>query len=78
MCARSTAALEAAAEHIRQQYNVDVLSQTVDVTNADAVHGFVEAVVSRFGASRYLHHELGWAARQRISRGVAGGLAEGD
>ena len=50
MCARGTAALEAAAEHIRQQYKVDVLSQTVDVTNADAVHGFVEAVVSRFGA----------------------------
>ena len=49
MCARSTAALEAAADHIRQQYNVDVLSQTVDVTNADAVHGFVEAVASRFG-----------------------------
>jgi 3-oxoacyl-[acyl-carrier protein] reductase len=49
MCARSQAPLEAAAEQIRQQYNVDVLSQTVDVTSEGAVHKFVEAVASKFG-----------------------------
>jgi 3-oxoacyl-[acyl-carrier protein] reductase len=49
MCARSAATLETAAERIRQQYNVDVLSQTVDVTNGDAVRTFVEAVAAKFG-----------------------------
>jgi 3-oxoacyl-[acyl-carrier protein] reductase len=49
MCARRAAPLEAAAASIRKQYSVDVLSQALDVTNAEAVHGFVEAVVAKFG-----------------------------
>jgi 3-oxoacyl-[acyl-carrier protein] reductase len=50
MCARSVAPLEAAAASIRKQHSVDVLSQALDVTNAEAVRAFVEEVVSRFGA----------------------------
>ena len=37
MCSRNAAALEAAATAIRQQYNVEVLSEPLDVTNAEAV-----------------------------------------
>jgi 3-oxoacyl-[acyl-carrier protein] reductase len=48
MCARNAAPLEAAAGSIRQQYSVDVLSRALDVTDAAAVHEFVEAVVSKF------------------------------
>jgi 3-oxoacyl-[acyl-carrier protein] reductase len=51
MCARNAAALEAAAGHIRQQYNVEVLSDALDVTSAEAVRAFVEAVVAKFGAA---------------------------
>jgi 3-oxoacyl-[acyl-carrier protein] reductase len=49
MCARSAVPLEAAATNIRKQYNVDVLSHALDVTNEEAVHGFVEAVASKLG-----------------------------
>jgi 3-oxoacyl-[acyl-carrier protein] reductase len=49
MCARNAAPLEGAAASIRKQYNVDVLSHALDVTNEEAVHGFVEAVASKFG-----------------------------
>ena len=51
MCARNAAALEAAAVAIRKQYNVEVLSESLDVTSADAVRSFVEAVVAKFGAA---------------------------
>ena len=51
MCARNAAALETAAAQIRKQYNVDVLSEPLDVTSADAVRSFVEAVVAKFGAA---------------------------
>jgi 3-oxoacyl-[acyl-carrier protein] reductase len=51
MCSRNAAALEAAATAIRQQYNVEVLSEPLDVTNAEAVRTFVEAVVAKFGAA---------------------------
>jgi len=51
MCARNAAALEAAAEHIRKQHNVEVLSDALDVTSAEAVRAFVEAVVAKFGAA---------------------------
>ena len=51
MCSRNAAALEAAATAIRQQYNVEVLSEALDVTNAEAVRTFVEAVVAKFGAA---------------------------
>lgn len=50
MCARNAHALEDAAEKIRKQYNAEVFTQTLDVTNADAVHNFVSAVAAKFGA----------------------------
>ena len=50
MCARSTDTLEAAAAQIRKQYNAEVLSEALDVTSAEAVRSFVEAVVAKFGA----------------------------
>jgi 3-oxoacyl-[acyl-carrier protein] reductase len=51
MCARNAAALETAAAQIRKQYSVEVLSEPLDVTSADAVRSFVEAVVAKFGAA---------------------------
>jgi 3-oxoacyl-[acyl-carrier protein] reductase len=50
MCARSAGTLEAAAAQIRAQYNAEVLSEVLDVTNAEGVRSFVEAVVAKFGA----------------------------
>jgi 3-oxoacyl-[acyl-carrier protein] reductase len=49
MCARNATALQAAADRIRQQYSVEVLAEPLDVTDADAVHRFVDAVVAKFG-----------------------------
>src|SRR6266581_3251449 len=49
MCARNGDALESAAKSIRKQTGADVFAQALDVTNADAVHTFVEAVVQKFG-----------------------------
>jgi len=51
MCARNATALETAAAQIRKQYSVEVLSDPLDVTSADAVRSFVEAVVAKFGAA---------------------------
>lgn len=51
MCARNAAALETAAAAIRKQYNVEVLSESLDVTSAEAVRSFVEKVVAKFGAA---------------------------
>ena len=41
--------LQAAAERIEKQYSVEVFTQALDVTDAEAVHRFVDAVVSKFG-----------------------------
>jgi 3-oxoacyl-[acyl-carrier protein] reductase len=49
MCARNGEALEAAAGRIRKQSGADVFAQSVDVTNVDSVHQFVEAVVHKYG-----------------------------
>ncbi len=49
MCARNGEALEAAAGTIRKQSGADIFAQALDVTNAEAVHDFVEAVVQKFG-----------------------------
>src|SRR6266403_5403248 len=49
MCARNGEALEAAAGAIRKQSGADIFAQALDVTNAEAVHDFVEAVVQKFG-----------------------------
>src|SRR6266576_6641925 len=51
MCARNEQALAAAAEKIRKQYSVEVFQRALDVTDDHAVHGFVEAVVAKFGAA---------------------------
>jgi 3-oxoacyl-[acyl-carrier protein] reductase len=51
MCARSQPALRQAAERIQQQYNVRVLAEAFDVTDAGAVRDFVNSVVSRFGSA---------------------------
>jgi 3-oxoacyl-[acyl-carrier protein] reductase len=51
MCARNAPALKRAADEIREQYSAEVLDQTLDVTDADAVRRFVDAVVAKFGAA---------------------------
>jgi 3-oxoacyl-[acyl-carrier protein] reductase len=50
MCARNQQTLHAAAEKIRKQYNVEVLAQAFDVTDAVAVARFVAAVAEKFGS----------------------------
>ena len=49
MCARNEAALTQAADAIRQRYHAEVLTQALDVTNAQAVGDFVKKVASQFG-----------------------------
>ena len=49
MCARNSETLTQAAEAIRQRYPVQILAEVVDVTNAQAVHDFVEKVAARLG-----------------------------
>jgi 3-oxoacyl-[acyl-carrier protein] reductase len=51
MCARNPQTLQSAAEQIQKQHSVEVLAQPLDVTDADAVHRFVEAVVAKFGSA---------------------------
>ncbi|MFZ0321345.1 MAG: SDR family oxidoreductase [Candidatus Sulfotelmatobacter sp.] len=50
VCARNRQTLHAAAEKIRQQYNVEVLAEAFDVTDAAAVSRFVAAVAQKFGS----------------------------
>ena len=49
LCARNEATLAQAAEAIRQRYGGEVLAEAIDVTQAQAVQGFVEKVAARFG-----------------------------
>ena len=49
MCARNPQTLHAAAERIQKQHHAEVLAQDLDVTDAEAVHQFVDAVASKFG-----------------------------
>src|SRR3977135_1990855 len=51
MCARNAPALAEAAEKIKKQYSANVFYRSLDVTEAQAVHQFVEAVVNEFGAA---------------------------
>ncbi|HYA24290.1 MAG TPA: SDR family oxidoreductase [Terriglobales bacterium] len=51
MCARNEQTLRAAAEHIRKQHRTEVLASTVDVTDPDAVHSFVDETVAKFGSA---------------------------
>ncbi len=50
MCARNAQTLQSAAERIKKQYGVEVFAQALNVTDADGVNRFVEAVVSKFGS----------------------------
>lgn len=50
MCARNAAALNAVADKIRKESGVEVMAQTVDVTDPAAVHDFVDAVFKKFGS----------------------------
>src|SRR5437879_9896846 len=51
MCARNPQTLQQAAAAIRQKYNAEVFSEALDVTDAQAVHQFVEGVVAKFGSA---------------------------
>jgi 3-oxoacyl-[acyl-carrier protein] reductase len=51
MCARNAQNLEAAAAHLRQQHDVEVLTEAFDVTDPAAVKGFVDGVIAKFGAA---------------------------
>ncbi len=51
MCARNPQTLRAAAEEIRRRHNAEVFEQNLDVTDPDAVHGFVDAVIAKFGGA---------------------------
>jgi 3-oxoacyl-[acyl-carrier protein] reductase len=49
MCARNPQTLQVAAEKIRKEYQVEVMAEVLDVTNAQAVQRFVAAVAEKFG-----------------------------
>jgi 3-oxoacyl-[acyl-carrier protein] reductase len=49
MCARNREKLEAAAQEIRKQADAEIFTQALNVTDAVAVHNFVEAVANKFG-----------------------------
>jgi len=50
MCARNQQPLDAAAQAIRKQYNVEVFIDSFDVTDPAAVARFVAAVTDKFGS----------------------------
>jgi len=49
MCARNAQTLHAAAQRIQKRHHVEVFAHALDVTDAEAVHRFVDVVVSKFG-----------------------------
>jgi 3-oxoacyl-[acyl-carrier protein] reductase len=49
MCARNSQKLETAAQEIRKQSGAEVFTQAFDVTDAGAVHSFVDSVAEKFG-----------------------------
>lgn len=51
MCARNAPALQAAAEQIQNRFKTEVFAQPLDVTDADAVHHFVDGVAAKFGSA---------------------------
>src|SRR5947209_15862296 len=50
MCARNGQKLEAAGEEVRKRCRAEVFTQALDVTDADAVHDFVDALAKKFGS----------------------------
>src|SRR5689334_6848092 len=51
MCARNPAALQAAANEIRNQYKCSVLAEPFDVTDEAAVRSFVARVIKELGSA---------------------------
>jgi 3-oxoacyl-[acyl-carrier protein] reductase len=51
VCARNQATLDQAAREIGEKYKAEVFAQAFDVTDAGAVHQFVDAVVAKFGSA---------------------------
>lgn len=49
ICSRHANKLEATADAIRERFSAEVLAEPVDVTEAAAVHEFVEHVAGKFG-----------------------------
>ncbi len=49
MCARNAKILQEAADGIRKASGAEVYAEPLDVTDAEAVHRLVEAVVAKFG-----------------------------
>ena len=49
ICARTPDTLQAAAEEIRSETGVEILTRAMDVTSADQVRAFVDETQSRFG-----------------------------
>jgi len=49
ICARNREALTAVADNLRTRYKAEVLPEPFDVTDANAVRDFVNAVVQKFG-----------------------------
>ena len=49
LCSRDVAKVEAAAADMRSQYGVEVVAQSLDVSNAAAVEQFVSQVAQQFG-----------------------------
>src|SRR6266566_1719330 len=50
MCARNGQKLEAAGEEVRKRCRAEIFTQALDVTDADAVHDFVDALAKKFGS----------------------------
>jgi 3-oxoacyl-[acyl-carrier protein] reductase len=51
ICARNAETLRTVADRIQSQQGVEVYAQALDVMDEQAVQGFVEAVVKRFGSA---------------------------
>jgi len=51
MCSRDADTLRASAQQIEKQYQAEVFSAPLDVTDPQAVHDFVEATVTKFGSA---------------------------
>src|SRR5258708_13067546 len=49
MCARNAKILQEAAAEIRNKSGAEVYAESLDVTDANAVHRFVAAIVAKFG-----------------------------
>src|SRR5215467_13684591 len=51
ICARNQESLNTVADKLRSQHKAEVLAEPFDVTDATAVHQYVEAVVKKFGSA---------------------------